>query len=223
MFVGHYAAALAAKTAAPKTPLWVLAGACQLLDIGWAGLIMAGVEKMRPDPAAPGGIDLYHMPFSHGLPAAVLWSLAAGLLAWRALRLSRFASVVVGLTVLSHWVLDLLVHGPDLPLGFGGPKVGLGLWSLPIPEMALEMGLVAVAATAWMGRRRDEGGSIWPAVAFVALLVAVQVAASLSPASGDAVSVGAMALGVYLGVMAAAWAVERGSRANSIQVSPRSR
>jgi len=72
--------------------------------------------------------------------------------------------------------------------------------------MALEMGLVAVAATAWMGRRRDKVA--WPAVAFVTLLVAVQVAASLSPASVDAVSVGAMAFGVYAGVMVAAWAVE---------------
>jgi hypothetical protein len=80
--------------------------------------------------------------------------------------------------------------------------------------MALEMGLVAVAATAWIGRRRDKGAAAtWRAVAFVTLLVAIQAAASLSPASRDAVSVGAMALGVYGGVTVAAWAVEARSKA----------
>jgi hypothetical protein len=212
MFVGHYAAALAAKTATPRTPLWALAGACQLLDIGWAGLVMAGVEKMRPDAAAPGGMDPYYMPFTHSLPASALWSVGPGLLSRWLLKSSWGGAVVIGLTVFSHWVLDLVVHGSALQLWVGGPKVGLELWALPVPEMALEMGLVAVAATGWTGLRRDEGVAAWPAVAFVSLLVAVQVGASLSPASGDGIRVGAMALGFYGGVMVAAWAVEARSR-----------
>ena len=35
MFVGHYAAAVAAKAIEPKAPLWTLAAGCQLVDIGW--------------------------------------------------------------------------------------------------------------------------------------------------------------------------------------------
>ena len=78
MFVGHYAAALAAKAVAPRAPLWTYVIAAQAIDIGWAGLVMAGVEKVRIDPSLPGSaLDLYHMPFTHSLPAVVLWSLAA--------------------------------------------------------------------------------------------------------------------------------------------------
>jgi hypothetical protein len=44
MFVGHYAAALAAKAVEPRAPLWTLIAGAQLIDIGWAGLVMAGVE-----------------------------------------------------------------------------------------------------------------------------------------------------------------------------------
>ena len=74
MFVGHYAAALAAKAAEPRAPLWALVGGCQLLDLGWSGLVMAGIEKVRIDPALPGSnLDLYYMPFTHGLPAALAW------------------------------------------------------------------------------------------------------------------------------------------------------
>jgi hypothetical protein len=37
---------------------------------------------------------------------------------------------VVGFAVLSHWLLDLVTHRPDLPLyPGGGERVGLGLWS----------------------------------------------------------------------------------------------
>jgi hypothetical protein len=209
MFVGHYAAALAAKAWEPKAPLWTLAGACQLMDIAWSGLIMAGVEHMRPDPAAPGGMDLYFMPYTHSLPASLLWSLAAGLVARWGLRLGARAGWAIGLVVFSHWVLDLLVHGPDLLLWPGGPKVGFGFWSLPTAEMALEMGLVAIAATAWMGVRRDLGGKIWSAAAFVTLLTAIQVLSSLMPASGDTITEGIIALTVYLGLTLAAWAVDR--------------
>ena len=45
----------------------------------------------------------------------------------------------------SHWLLDLVVHRPDLPFYPGpSPKVGLGLWhSLP-GTLVVELGLLAV-------------------------------------------------------------------------------
>lgn len=209
MFVGHYAAALAAKAWEPRAPLWTLAGACQLMDIAWSGLIMAGVERMREDPKAPGGMDLYFMPYTHSLPGSLAWSLAAGLAARRLLRLPVRVAWAIGLTVFSHWLLDLLVHGPDLLLWPGGPKVGFGFWSLPDAEMALEMGLVAIAATAWMGVRRDGGGKIWPAALFITLLTGIQMLNSLMPAFGDRIGEGLIALTTYLGLTFAAWAVDR--------------
>jgi len=43
----------------------------------------------------------------------------------------------VALAVFSHWVLDLVVHRPDLPLYDNAAKVGL--WNYPAPAFLLEV------------------------------------------------------------------------------------
>src|SRR5690348_5176158 len=87
MFAGHYAAAFVAKAIEPKTPLWTLAAGCQLIDIGWSSLIMAGVEHASANPALAGStLVLYDMPWTHSLPGAALWSAAAALLCLAVLR-----------------------------------------------------------------------------------------------------------------------------------------
>ncbi|MDB5449259.1 MAG: hypothetical protein JWQ46_643 [Phenylobacterium sp.] len=210
MFVGHYSAALAAKAAEPRAPLWTYVIGCQLLDVGWSVLIMTGVEKVRIDPSLPGSsLVLYDMPWTHSLPGALAWSLAAALAVRWALKLPWRAAAFVGLAVFSHWILDLAVHRPDLALWFGGTKVGLGLWNYPVPEQAVEIGLLAVAGAFWAGQRVRAGRAVWPAAAFLALLVAIQVFAMLSPPGGGATQMGAMALGVYLLLGAVAWWIDR--------------
>ena len=115
MFVGHYAAALAAKGAEPRAPLWTYVVGCQLVDVAWSGLIMTGAERVSFDPKLPGSaLVLEHMPYTHSLPAAIAWSLAAALLVRWALKLPWPATAMVGATVFSHWLGDLLVHRPDL-------------------------------------------------------------------------------------------------------------
>ena len=216
MFVGHYAAALAAKAAEPRAPLWTYVAGCQLLDIGWSSLLMGGVEKMRIDPALPGSpLDLYYMPFTHSLPAALAWSAAATVVSKPALKLPWSASLMIGAVVFSHWIADFLVHRPDLELFPHGAKVGLGFWNFPLPEMALEMGLVAITGAAWTARRKAQGLSAWPAVAFLTVLTAVQILSSMlggSSGSPDPVATGAMALGVYLIITLVAVFVDRGRR-----------
>jgi hypothetical protein len=210
MFVGHYAVALAAKSVEPRARFWTYAGACQLVDIGWSAFIMGGIEKMRVDPHLPGSaLDLYFMPYTHSLPGAAAWSIAAALLAKPLLRLPWRAAAMVGLVVFSHWILDLLVHRPDLALWFGGPKVGLGLWNYPLPEMALELGLVAVAGGAWIAKRKDHGRKAWPVIAYMGFLTVLQMVASLSPNSDDPVSGGGLALAVYILATGLAWLVDR--------------
>ena len=214
MFVGHYAAALAAKAAEPRAPLWTYVAGCQLLDIGWSSLLMGGVEKMRIDPALPGSpLDLYYMPFTHSLPAALAWSAAATVVSKPALKLPWSASLMIGAVVFSHWIADFLVHRPDLELFPHGAKVGLGFWNFPLPEMALEMGLVAITGAAWTARRKAQGQAAWPAVAFLTVLTAVQILSSMlggSSGSPDPVATGAMALGVYLIITLVAVFVDRG-------------
>ena len=207
MFVGHYAAAMAAKAIEPKAPMWTLAAAAQLVDIGWSAFIIAGVERASVDPALPGStLVLYDMPWTHSLPAALAWSVGAALLVKLILRLPMWASAVVGLTVFSHWLLDLLVHRPDLELWPGGEKVGFGLWNYPVPEQAVEMGLLALCGAAWIASRKTLGRFAWPAILFIAFLVTLQIVAMLSPqpAGELAPASGITILAIYLVVVALA-------------------
>ncbi len=207
MFVGHYAAAFAAKAIEPKTPLWTLAAGCQLIDIGWSTFIMVGVEHASADPSLPGStLVLYDMPWTHSLPGSLAWSLGATLLCLVLLRLSMLSSVLVGASVFSHWLLDLLVHRPDLLLYPGGPKVGFALWNYPVPEQALEIGLLAVFGATWVASRKTIGRTAWPAVAFITFLVTLQVVAMSMPPPGGQLGIqaGAMILAIYLLVTALA-------------------
>jgi membrane-bound metal-dependent hydrolase YbcI (DUF457 family) len=211
MFVGHYSAALAAKAAEPRAPLWTYVIGCQLLDVGWSVLVMTGTERLSFDPSLPGSsLVLEHMPWTHSLPAALLWSLATALAVRFAMKLPVRACVFVGLVVFSHWLADLLVHRPDLELWFGGTKVGFALWNYPVPEQAIEIGLLAVAGAFWAGWRVRAGRRVWPAALFLALLVAVQIIAMLMPPGGGTTQMGITALAVYLALGGVAWLVERG-------------
>jgi len=201
MFVGHYAAAMAAKAIEPKAPMWTLVVAAQLVDIGWSAFIIAGIEHASVDPSLPGSaLVLEHMPWTHSLPMAFAWSVGAAILVKLLLRLPVWASIVVGLTVLSHWGADWLVHRPDLELWIGGPRVGLALWNYPVPEQALEIGLIAVCGGAWVAGRKTLGRLAWPAIAFMTFLIVLQVVAMLSPQPAGPLQAesGFMILAIYL-------------------------
>jgi hypothetical protein len=217
MFVGHYAAAFAAKAIEPKTPLWTLAAGCQLIDIGWSTFIMAGVEHARADPSLPGStLVLYDMPWTHSLPGSLAWSVGAAVLCLVLLRLSALSGALVGASVFSHWLLDLIVHRPDLLLYPGGPKVGFALWNYPVPEQALEIGLVAVFGAVWVASRKTLGRRAWPAILFLAFLVTLQIVAMLLPqAPGQlGAQAGATILAVYILVIALAALADLRGRAS---------
>ncbi len=210
MFVGHYSASLAAKAIEPRAPLWSYCIASQLLDVGWSVFVMVGIEKARVDPQLPGSVfDLYYMPWTHSLPAALVWSVAGAMIFKRILRLPTRAAVFIGFAVFSHWVLDLVVHRPDLLLYPGGPKVGLGLWNYPVLEEAIEMGLVAIATVWWAASLIRGRKAEWRAGALIALMTALQAFVIVNPPSGSHVMIGAMVLAAYLVVAAGAWWAER--------------
>ncbi|HYE42958.1 MAG TPA: hypothetical protein VEA15_06135 [Caulobacteraceae bacterium] len=213
MFIGHYAAAFGAKALAPRAPLWTLVGAAQLLDVAFSGFLIAGLERFRVDPSLPGNqLVLEHMPWSHSLPAAVLWSVLAAALArmivpWR-------VAAIIGGVVFSHWILDWITHRPDLGLWFDGPKVGLGFWNLPVAEMAFEMSLLTLAAGAWIARRKEGHQSAWPALLFLTMLCGLAVLYALPAQEPDnAVYAGVMGLVLFGVVTALAWPIDRSWRA----------
>jgi hypothetical protein len=147
MFIGHYSAAFLAKRVAPAVPLPVYFITCQLIDLFWGGLVLLGIERLRviPDFTRSNGLDLYFMPYTHSLSSAVIWSVATGVMFWlcmpRLAQRTRCATAI-GLTVAAHWMLDVLVHIPDLPLWFDSVKVGLGWWNYRTFALLLELGLL---------------------------------------------------------------------------------
>jgi len=142
VLAGHYSAAFLAKAAAPRTPLWLLALAVQLVDVLWAGFVLLGVERLQIDPSLPSNpLVLEYMPYTHSLVGTLVWAGLAGLAAERWLGV-RSAAWAVTAAVASHWLLDLIVHRPDLTLWGVPPKLGLGIWNFPVPALALELGLV---------------------------------------------------------------------------------
>ncbi len=118
---GHLAVGLAAKRAAPRTPLIFLLVASELIDLLCFTFIFAGLERSSEQ------LNLSYIPWSHSLVMSIVWSVVIGLLVFRFSR-DRHVSLVIGLVIFSHWVLDFIAHDPDLPLFFGNsPLVGLGL------------------------------------------------------------------------------------------------
>src|SRR5476649_2652838 len=80
MFVGHYGVSFAAKPAESRVPLWVWFIAVQWLDVIWSVLVLMGIEKLRIVPCytEANALDLYYMPYTHGLPGSIILSLVFG-------------------------------------------------------------------------------------------------------------------------------------------------
>ena len=213
MFVGHYGPSFAIRAVRPEIPLWVLFIAAQLVDIAWATLVLAGIEKVRivPGITAANPLDLYYMPYTHSLVAALMWSVAAAVVCRLVFRWKGWgAAAWVGAAVLSHWVLDWLVHRPDLPLYGNTAKVGLGLWNYVGISLVLEV--VMLLGGVWMYLAKTRGlttaGRHGPMV-FVVLMLAVQLASLLGPLPPSPATVAASGLGAYLAFAAVAGWIDR--------------
>ena len=156
MFVGHYSVAFAAKTERNKIPLWVLFVAVQLLDFLWAPFVLLGIEKVRivPGITAVSPLDLYYMPYTHSLIGALAWSALAFAIYRIAsgATVTRTAALLVGLAVFSHWILDLIVHRPDLAIYDDTLKVGFGLWNYKGLEFGLEIGILVIGIILYLKR-----------------------------------------------------------------------
>src|SRR5262245_46869117 len=131
MFIGHYGAAYAAKAVAPKAPLAAYFLAVQALDVLFSLFVLGSVEHMEivHHYTSYNPYRLYDMPITHSLVGSLGWAIVIGIVA-AALRVPRRESLWLGLAVFSHFVLDLLVHTPDLSIaGNDTAKLGLGLWN----------------------------------------------------------------------------------------------
>jgi hypothetical protein len=151
MVPGHFGFAAAVKSQVPSAPLWALMLSTQWLDVFFVPLFLMGIETIDPvDPANPNayGGGVIHAIYTHSLVGALALSVLAGGLAWW--RWGRRVGLTIGLVAFSHWILDLIVHRPDLPIlpaNAGNlPLLGFGLWRLPTLAAVVELVLVLVGA-----------------------------------------------------------------------------
>ena len=144
------------------------------------------------------------MPFTHSLPGAVLWSVGAALV-YRAIWRTQgwLASAIVGAAVFSHWILDLVVHRPDLALFDDSYKVGLGLWNYPAIAFALEIALLfgGIALYFRTTRPKDEIGR-YGMLVFGVVAVVVQAYVFFGPPPVSDTAMALTALGLYFGFAA---------------------
>ena len=189
MFVGHYAASLALKRFEKRASLGILFLAVQFVDILFFPFVLLGIERLNivENFTESTHFELEYMPYTHSLLASLIWaSLAYAVFRWVIVRRNSVA-LVVALAVFSHWMLDLIVHTPDLPIWRDESlKLGFGLWNNAIATYALEAVLLISAlwlylrSTSATGRIGRFGMSV-----FVMVLLAVNIVNVFGPLQGD--------------------------------------
>jgi len=178
MFLGHFGVGFGAKAAAPKVSLGTLFLAAQYIDLLWPTLLLLGIERVdiRTDGKQYPPLDFVYYPYSHSLLAVIVWAVLFAAV-YYAVRRSRIGAAVLGLVVISHWLLDLIVHYPDLPLFPGNsPLLGFAVWSSPIFELALELSIFALGVWLYLRSTRavDPTGK-WAFRSLVVFLVAIHL------------------------------------------------
>jgi len=141
MFIGHFGVGLGAKKAAPAISLGTLFLAAQLLDLLWPTFLLLGWEhvKIEPGITALTPLRFTDYPLTHSLLMAIIWGILFASIYFLIKRRLTDA-IVVGFVVISHWILDLLVHIPDLPLYPGSSVLlGFGMWNYKVLAITVEV------------------------------------------------------------------------------------
>ncbi len=223
MFMGHYAPAVFDTQRGKGTvlvPVWMAFLAVQFMDIVFAVLVMFGIEG---ETRIIGGEPYFTIPYSHSLITSLGWAAIGGLI-FKLLRPKSGMKgfwVVFGL-VFSHWIFDLIVHRPDLPLWPGSQtELGLSIWNWPYLAFALEMGLLLAAFIFWVRVTTGPRSSLIGLsilFLFMGMLQFTFVTApgvqvqngTFDPAAGPhGVALGVLMLFTYVLLASAIWWVER--------------
>jgi len=216
LFTGHYSFSFAGKSVERRIPLWLLFLAVQWIDVMWSIFVLLGIEKVRivPGITASNALDLYYMPYTHSLLGVLCWSALAYVVCQIIPQLRDVRTgLILAAAVFSHWILDLIVHRPDLALYDSVGKMGFGLWNYRGAAFALEMA-VLFAGAAMLYRTAAHRGRL---IGFVIFLAALQVFGTFffpQPPSDHAAAT--TALGSYVLLALIAWWADRGDPSQAL-------
>ncbi|MHA2066110.1 MAG: hypothetical protein ACXABY_17200 [Candidatus Thorarchaeota archaeon] len=179
MFIGHYSAALALKRVEKNASLGWLFLAVQFVDIVFFPFVLLGIERLNivENFTQSTHFELEFLPYTHGLVSFLVFAAVTFIVFWivpvkEKVNKKRVA-LVMAAAVFSHWVLDLIVHTPDLPmLGDSSPKLGFGLWNNALITFILEA--VLLVAGLWLYLRGTKAKTVtgkYGMMIFVAVLI----------------------------------------------------
>jgi len=217
MFIGHFGVGLALKRADKTLSLGLLFIATQLPDLIYGVTLLTGVEKISiiagSNPLT--SAEYIFFPYSHSLVATLLW---AGLLAVIFLiaqfksSLPKSKTVLVIVTAsLSHFILDAIVHNPELDLlGNGVYKIGLGLWNYPFAAYIVEALLLITGLWIYLRSTKSNGfsGKYGLPILSVILLI-LNAVNTFGPPPTNMENFAITILAVYLGTIVVAFWLDR--------------
>lgn len=210
MFLGHIAVAFAGKRAAPSVSLgtWILAA--QFVDLIWPLFLLAGLEHVRITPGITAftPLDFYDYPITHSLVGGVIWAALLGGV-WLLRGSTAAVALLLGAGVLSHWVLDVISHRPDVPVLPRGPYVGFGLWNSVPATLVVELTMFAAGVLLYLGLKKRAGdGAPRSGIAFwlfAGFLVVAYFAAAFGPPPPNVRALAFSALAMWLLIPWAWW------------------
>ncbi len=173
MLVGHVAVGLLARSRRPELSAGTYVFAAVAADLLAFCLVLTRIERIEFLDGRGAGRYFHplEISFSHGLATNLAWGavLAIVLLA---MGRSRRAAVTAGVIVMSHWVLDVISHPPDMPLSPGVTlRWGLGLWTSVPATILIEGGLWVLALVVFLRCRdalpRGRRIGLWIGVALI--------------------------------------------------------
>lgn len=135
--ISHAATALVLRRRYPVVAWWPLLVAVQAVELLWVVFTYAGLEHVA---YAPDAIRLDFLPYSH----SVLTGLALASAAWLVLGRRHDGAnwvAAVALGIMSHIVLDIVHHEPDVALwpSPSSPRIGFGLMTWPLADLFVEL------------------------------------------------------------------------------------
>ncbi|MFO1315613.1 MAG: hypothetical protein U1F58_08400 [Burkholderiales bacterium] len=183
--------------------------AALLLDVVLWILVLVGRESVViPAEFARTHQPAFVFPYSHGLAAALAWSVLAAAVAWAACArhpgLRGRAAVLTAAAVFSHWLLDALVHRPEMPLaGAGSAVVGLSLWDRMPVALLVEAAVLAAGLLLFVrGAGLSRGRALAFTAAVLVVLVFTVVGMTIAPPPPSAHAMAATSLATIVAVCA---------------------
>jgi len=214
MFVGHYAAALALKKFEKRASLGMLYLGVQFVDILFMPFVLLGIERMNiiPNFTQSTHFELEYMPYTHSLVGSLFWASTAYVVFRYLFVKKQSVALAIALAVFSHWIFDVIMHTPDMPLWTDDTmKLGLGLWNNAAATYALEA--VLLIGALWLYLRATQATSAigkFGMPVFIALLLLVNIFNIYGPPpAGGKIELAVSAMVAYFGFAGIAFWLDR--------------